>query len=222
MALFRPPETHLQIQETGRALVLDFRHGRGAGDEPVPKRLAGSSPRRRCSTSRSLGLPTRSTCRPASTWCAGSAGAGSCASATRLYHGTEKDEYRRRGMPWLAGRLARGLWNRRAGSSLTSSRPPLRDGLRAGDLSSESAFMRAARDPPARSRTLRPVLPSLTHQTIPPTSVSAWRPRSPGRREDRSLTPIFGEEQRPDDLADASPAMVKGEHRGGFVRWRPA
>jgi hypothetical protein len=117
LALFRPPETHLQIRETGRALSLDFRRGRvGLRDEPVPRLLAGIVPAEELL--HFLRFP----------WGADTLHVSACFHVVReerwrrllrfrdtLYHGTEKDEYRRRGMPWLVGRLARGLWNRARG-----------------------------------------------------------------------------------------------------------
>jgi len=111
---FRPPETHLQVEETGRALSLDFRRGRVAMRErPHPDRLAGIVPAEELLFF--LKFP----------WGADTLNVSACFHVVdegrwrrllrfrhSLYVGTEKDEYRVRGMPWLVGRLARGLWNR--------------------------------------------------------------------------------------------------------------
>jgi hypothetical protein len=114
LAPFRPGEIHLQIAETGRAAAIDFRRGRFALlDRPDPGKLAGILPGEELLFF--LKFP----------WGADTLHITACFQVTHaerwrrlmrfrhsLYAGTEKDEYRRRGIPWLAGRLARGVWHR--------------------------------------------------------------------------------------------------------------
>ncbi len=114
LAPFRPPETHLQIRETGRAMALDFRRGRlRMLERPDPGLLAGILPADELLAF--LKFP----------WGADTVHVAACFHVVHagrwrrllrfrqsLYLGTEKDEYLRRGVPWLLGRLVRGVWNR--------------------------------------------------------------------------------------------------------------
>lgn len=111
---FRPPETHLEIRETGRAAAIDFRKGRmWFLNRPDPAKLAGRLPAEMLLCF--LKLP----------WGADTLHITACFHVTHserwrsllrfrhsLYLGTEKDKYRQRGLAWLTGRLARGVWNR--------------------------------------------------------------------------------------------------------------
>ncbi|MFQ5458012.1 MAG: MBL fold metallo-hydrolase [Myxococcota bacterium] len=111
---FRPPETQLEIRETGHALAIDFRRGRAA--------IIGRAERKK-----------RAGVLPAETllyflrhaWGADTLNITACFRVTdarrwrrllrfrhTLYLGTEKDAWRERGATWLLGRLARGVVNR--------------------------------------------------------------------------------------------------------------
>jgi len=111
---FRPSETHLQIQESGHALSIDFLRGRAAMlGRPDRRRLAGILPGDELLYF--LKFP----------WGADTLGITACFRVTdalrwrrlmrfrnSLYLGTVREAYREKGVLWLLGRLARGAWNR--------------------------------------------------------------------------------------------------------------
>ncbi len=111
---FRPTESHFQIQESGHALAIDFLRGRAAIlGSPHPQKLAGVLPGEELLYF--LKYP----------WGADTLNITACfrvVNALRwrrllrfrnaLYRGTERDAFRAKGLPWLLGRIARGVWNR--------------------------------------------------------------------------------------------------------------